>query len=99
METEIRWTPAASRDLDLAYEYLKRRNSAAARKLMRSLLEVLDRLEKFPEIGVVSAQLQPEGMYRQIVLKPYLVVYRIIDGVVWILRFWDSRRDPEFLRI
>jgi len=96
---EIRWSPAADRDLGHAHEYLKKRNPLAARRLMRSLANALDRLEEFPEIGAVATQLQPEGVYRQVVLGPYLLVYRVAEGVVWILRFWDSRRDPEALTI
>ncbi len=96
---EIRWSPAADRDLGNAHEYLKKRNPTAARKLMAALIDALDRLEEFPEIGAVATQLEPEGAYRQVVLRPYLLVYRVVDDVVWILRFWDSRRDPQSLTI
>lgn len=66
-------------------------------KLMRALSGALERLEEFPESGAVATQLEPEGRYRQVVLRPYLIIYRVVDDVVWILRFWDSRRDPESL--
>jgi len=42
-------------------------------------------------------QLEPEGRYRQVVLRPSLIIYRVVDDVVWILRLWDSRRAPESL--
>jgi len=96
---EIRWSPAADRDLGGAYEYLKKRNPTAARKLVAALIDALARLEEFPEIGAVATQLEPEGAYRQVVLRPYLLVYRVVDEVVWILRFWDSRREPQSLTI
>ena len=96
---EVRWSPSADRDLGHAHEYLKRRNPLAAQRLMKSLAAAVDRLEQFPDIGAVATQLQPEGMYRQVVLRPYMLVYRVVDGEIWILRFWDSRRDPEGLMI
>ena len=98
-KAEVRWSPSADRDLGNAHEYLQKRNPSAARKLMAAVIAALDRLEQFPEIGAVATQLEPEGAYRQVVLRPYLLVGRVADDVVWILRFRDTRRDPLSLTV
>ena len=57
-------------------------------------------LERVPERGRVVPELRREGIqhYRELILKPYRMVYRVSGNVVVIVAFVDGRRDlGEFL--
>lgn len=56
------------------------------------------RIERHPEIGAVASDLLPLARYRHVVCDHYRIIYRIGDQVIWILRVWDARRNPEDLR-
>ena len=43
-------------------------------------------------------ELEPAGAYRARLVGPlYRVIFRVEGDVVWIMRVWDTRRDPQGL--
>lgn len=93
---QIRFTPLAATDLDEAFAYIDARNATAARELLADLRERIERLSRFPELGVL---LSPEEYVfiepgiRFITVEPYIVFYRIGAADVMVMRILHSRRD------
>jgi toxin ParE1/3/4 len=63
------------------------------------LLDTIGTLERFPMRGNVPGELEALGVadYRQILLAPYRLIYRVIDATVFIVVIADGRRDMQTL--
>jgi plasmid stabilization system protein ParE len=94
----IRWARSAVRDLESAHAYLEERSPEAARRFAAEILRAVESIAQHPEIGAVAADLDPPGKYRHVVCGRHRVIYRIEPELLWILRIWDARRNPEELR-
>jgi toxin ParE1/3/4 len=95
----IRWTPSAFRDLQNAHEYIRLRDAKAASKFAGDIRCAMKRLADHPESGPVADDLEPVGDYRHVLVQPFRVIYLLDQGAVVILRVWDSRRNPDDLRV
>jgi len=84
-------------DLNAVFDYHRRRNAIAAKRLMARLRDGAELIASNPEAGAVASDLEPEGKYRHLVVRPYRIIYRIDVDRVYILRVWDSRRNPDDL--
>ncbi len=93
------WARPAERDLGAIYEYLYARTRAGTRTVMEGILGSVKRLEEFPLIGARAELVEPVGDLRQFPWRQYLIFYRVRVDQIWILRIWDSRREPESLRV
>jgi toxin ParE1/3/4 len=91
-------TIEAARDLDGLYDDI------AVHDAPEKVDDVLDRIEKafsglsqFPERGVYPKELLAIGIreYREILFKPYRIIYRIMDKNVYVLLIDDGRRDMQ----
>jgi len=97
---EVRLTLGAESDLQALYDHVfEYRSPAQADALLSALLEAVDTLERFPDRGVAPSELAALGIrdYRQILLPPYRIIYRVIDVTVYISVIADGRRDMPSL--
>jgi toxin ParE1/3/4 len=80
-------------DLDEIHFYIANDNPQAADKMVNKILDAIEGLETLPFIGSsVADRIDVNGDYRMIVVKPYLVFYRIINNHVTIYRVLHGRR-------
>lgn len=93
----VRWQEQALRDLEETHAFLAERNPEAARRFARQILEASERLETHPRMGRIAQDLWPANRYRSLVVGHCRLIYRIEDNVIWLLRVWDTRRNPENL--
>ena len=85
----VRWTPRALSDLDGIRDYIAADRPLAAERMKRRLVEVSDRLTHFPARG------RAVGASRElVVVRPYVIRYRITAEAVVILGVRHSRRRP-----
>ncbi len=96
-ERLLRWHDDAVQDLEAAHGYLLERSPPAARRFAQSVLDAVESLSTFPEMGPIARDLRPHGRYRSWVCSHYRLIYRVDAEVVWLLRVWDTRRNPEDL--
>jgi addiction module RelE/StbE family toxin len=88
---KLRWTPAASDDLQSINDYLKANyphyRAATVRKLYESVLA----LRQFPFRGRPGR----EENTRELVFSPlpYIAVYRVTPNSVEVLRIYHAARD------
>ncbi|THF76548.1 type II toxin-antitoxin system RelE/ParE family toxin [Cohnella fermenti] len=90
------YSPVAMDDMDEIFSYIAKDDVYAADTLLQKLDQQISNLANFPQMGSVLSedeyQLVQRG-YRFIVVKPYLVFYRVIQGTVIIHRILHGRRD------
>lgn len=90
----VRWLRKALRNLDEEATYVAADDPAAARLVVRRVLDAVAQLQEQPGIGRPG---RVPGTRELVVLKTrYLVPYRVRGDVVEILRvFHTSRRPPD----
>lgn len=98
MGYKVTYAPLASDDLEQIVRYVAQENHDAALKLGYRLANQAESLAHFPNRG--SALKNRPGV-RKLVMKPYLIVYRVNDPLqaVEILRFWHGARDQKLMEL
>ncbi len=100
MRFDVRLSAGAEQDLEAIHAYIAEADgTAAADRILRRILELGSRLAEEPERGTRPKELLSLGIleYRQVILKPYRIIYRIVDRQVVILVIADGRRDMQSL--
>ncbi|MFA7667309.1 MAG: type II toxin-antitoxin system RelE/ParE family toxin [Burkholderiaceae bacterium] len=95
---EVLLTRGAEQDLESIHDYIAEFDSLAnANHVLDRLMEVVDRLARFPERGSYPRELVALGIkeYRQTGFKPYRVIYRVIGSRVVIYLIVDGHRDMQ----
>jgi plasmid stabilization system protein ParE len=94
MDYRVILSRPALRDLGEIARYVARDSPVAAERVGLELVAVAESLAQLPRRG---APLRARPGVRRLVVDPYLVTYRIAEelGVVYVLRFWHSKRDPK----
>lgn len=83
-------------DIESIFSYVSQDNKEAAEKLRLSLYEAIGGLGDFPDTGaVIPEEIAPgaERGYRRIVVRPYLIFYRVVEDRIVIARVLHGRRD------
>ena len=88
---KIIWTEPAIFDLNEIAEYIALDKQSAARKLVKSVFSTVARLEEFPNFGREIPELS-KSIYREVVVGPCRVFYRIDSESVHILHVMRSER-------
>lgn len=99
IERRVLWTRTARRDLDAIVAYI-------ATDSIENALSVLDRLQERADSLTTAAErgrLVPEPrsigvhQYRELVDRPWRIIYRIEPDSVMVLAVLDGRRELESL--
>ena len=88
---EVKWTEPALNDLNDIAEYIAIDNVDVAKTLVRDVFDSVLRLNTFPESGRYPSELD-ESRYREVVVGPCRVFYRIEKDTVYILYVMRSER-------
>ena len=100
MPFEVRLTPGAEYDLEAIHAYIAQADSTAvAQRVLDRLLVAVEALETQPVRGSRPRELAGQGFddYRQVMLKPWRLIYRVIGQRVFIYLIVDGRRDMRTL--
>lgn len=91
------WTETARKDLIDIVEYIANDSLPSARKTANKIRTKVQQLENLPARGRWIPELQDVGIYiyRELVAKPWRVIYRIDQRTVFVTAVFDSRRDFE----
>lgn len=89
---EVIWTDPALLDLNDIAEYIALENMVAAKLLVQSVFDKVERLEMFPESGRVPPELDYLS-YREVVASPCRVFYKQENDKVYILYVMREERD------
>jgi toxin ParE1/3/4 len=86
----VRITDPAKADLFEIRLYLQSQSPAAARKMGRRLRDACLKLTDFPNRNRVGSV---PGTRENVTVWPYVIVYRVTETEVQILRVWHGAQD------
>jgi toxin ParE1/3/4 len=93
-------TNDAARDLDELYDHIAVHHALQeADYVLEEIEKAFSRLSEFPERGAYPRELLALGIreYREVLFKPYRIIYRVMDKNVYVLLIADGRRDMQSL--
>jgi plasmid stabilization system protein ParE len=85
------WTEPALLDLDEVAEYIALDDPAAASKMVQTVFDRVERLSIYPNSGKRPEEL-PRTPYREVVVPPCRIFYRVEEDAVFILHVMRSER-------
>jgi plasmid stabilization system protein ParE len=94
---EVLWSNAAERDLIGIIEYLAADNPGSALRILRKIKQKASSLYSSPQKGRIIPELRDQGIsqYRELVIPPWRMIYRISEKTVYVLSVLDSRQNIE----
>jgi len=88
----IKWTTSAERDLHRVYEFLAVTNSTAAIQTIKRLIEGVEKIQGFPELGMKLTGFQDRDV-RRVIIGNYEIRYELTNKTIYILRLWHFREN------
>ena len=97
MAKQVVWSLRAQKERKEILEYWRLRNKSTtySKKLNQLFKESVKIITDFPQIGKPTDDVNT----RIKVVRDYLIIYEETEFQIHILTVWDSRQDPEKLKI
>ena len=94
---DVVWSNIAENDLKNIVEYIADDSPPNALKIFKRIKQNAVSLYTFPERGRIVPELRDQGIlnYRELVISPWRILYRISEKSVLVLSVLDSRRNIE----
>ncbi len=94
---EVRWAATAERDLLGVIEYIVFDDPGTAMEVLKRIRVGTARLDFSPRRGRIVPELLKQGVsrYRELVIKPWRVIYRVEESRVFVVAVIDGRRNVE----
>jgi toxin ParE1/3/4 len=94
---EVIWGDVAENDLVGIIEYIADENLATARKILKKIKSRASSLFHLPQKGRIVPELAEQGIaeYRELVVPPWRVIYKIQKKQVLVFSVLDGRRNVE----
>src|SRR4030042_3446667 len=94
---EIIWARVAENDLKEIIDYIAIDSPANALKIFKKIKEKASRLYTMPERCRIVPELKDQGImqYRELLLPPWRIMFRVAEMKVYVLSVLDSRRNIE----
>ncbi len=91
---QIIWSNVAENDLRNIIEYIADDSPSNA---FKNIKQKASKLFTFPERGRIVPELRDQGIlqYRELIIPPWRIPYRISEKSVYVLSVLDSRRNIE----
>lgn len=92
---DILWTQSAVQDLNAIITYISENNPENAQRIFAGLRQECERLQDFATAGRIVPELKKQNilLYRELVIVPWRVIYRVTDNIIYILAVFDGRRN------
>lgn len=93
---EVFWSADAQRDLDSIVDFIADDSPLDALRVFDRLVEQARKLETFAERGRRLPELGAHGKrspLRELVIRPWRLIYAVHDDHVMVIALVDSRRD------
>ncbi|MCI0570784.1 MAG: type II toxin-antitoxin system RelE/ParE family toxin [Myxococcaceae bacterium] len=96
---DVQWAEVAVADLEELVDFIEREQPGAAAPVIDRLEAAAQRLETLPLRGRVVPELARFNirLYRELIVRPWRILYRVGNGRVLVVAVLDGRRDLESL--
>lgn len=88
----IKWTISAERDIVKIYDFLVHSNPKAAVQTVKLLIEGIEKIDAFPQLGIRLDDFKPREV-RRIIIGDYEIRYELTKNTIFVLRLWHARED------
>ena len=88
----IKWTKSAERDIEKIYDFLVRSNPRAAVHTVKLLIEGIEKIDDFPQLGIRLDGFTSREV-RRIIIDDYEIRYELTRNAIFVLRLWHARED------
>jgi plasmid stabilization system protein ParE len=94
---EVVWANIAENDLGSIIEYIAKDSPSNALNILRKIKKTTSNLYHSPTRGRIVPELQEQGVvqYRELLIPPWRVIYRISRKSVMVFSVLDSRQNVE----
>ncbi|MBU0728840.1 MAG: type II toxin-antitoxin system RelE/ParE family toxin [Proteobacteria bacterium] len=94
---KVHWARIAEEDLTNIILYIAEDSPTNARVIFNKIKAKASSLTQFPERGRIVPELQEQGLflYRELIVVPWRIIFRISEKKVYILSVIDSRQNVE----
>lgn len=94
---QVFWTQTAQQDLKKIIEYISYGSRIQARKAYLSIRQKAHNLREMPLQGRCVPELKYYNImtYRELIVPPWRIIYKIEQSKVWVLAVIDGRRNVE----
>ena len=94
---KVEWSRVAEDDLKGIIEYIAEDSPVNALEILRGIKQKASSLYTFPERGRIVPELQDQGIsiYRELIVPPWRMIYRISEEKVYVLSVLDGRLNVE----
>ncbi len=95
--SEVIWSNVAENDSKNIIECIAADSPSSALRIFKNIKQTVSNLYIFPEKGRVIPELRDQGIlqYRELIIPPRRVIYRISEKIVYVLSVLDSRENIE----
>ncbi len=93
----VLWTLTAKKDLVDIIEYISRDSIEIAVEKYEIVKNAAQQLNRYPEQGRIIPELLDQNIrkYREIIISPWRLMYKIEVDIVYIMAVIDGRRNIE----
>jgi toxin ParE1/3/4 len=94
---QVEWAEIAQHDLKQIIDYIAVDSPGNALRILQKIRQKVSVLYTMPDRGLIVPELKEQGIhtYRELIIAPWRVIYRISDTKVFVLSVIDSRRNVE----
>ncbi len=94
---KIFWTNVAENDLKEIIEYISLDSPYNTLKILNKIKQKASDLYTLPERGRIVPELREQGIlqYRELIIPPWRLIYRIAGRKIYVLSVIDSRQNVE----
>ena len=94
---DVVWATSAETDLNKIIDFIAIDNPANALKILKRIRDKSSELQCCPERGRIVPELLAQNIihYRELLVHPWRIIYRIKNSLVTVLSMIDGRRNIE----
>ncbi len=94
---DVIWSETSEKDLMGIVEYIAADSPSNAFEIFKEIKQKASSLYTFPDRSRIVPELQDQGifLYRELIVPPWRIIYRISEKAVYVLSVLDSRRNVE----
>ena len=94
---KVIWSDIAADDLNKIIDYIAEDSVNNALNVFNKIRDRCSKLYSSPNRGRIVPELKESGisLYRELIIEPWRIIYRVADNYVYILLVIDSRQNVE----